>query len=68
MPEIKITMADADRVERQRAFLRALYHHRPCAICAQKTWCQHREPEVDLAAHGARQNSDVKKERYNDAV
>ena len=48
--------------ERQRAFLNALYYLRPCAICMKKTWCGHREPLVDLAAHGARVDERRRKE------
>jgi hypothetical protein len=49
--------------ERQRAFLRALYQLRPCAICGKKVWCGHREPAVDLAAHRARMDAILPKEK-----
>ena len=49
MDEIKVMLN-----ERQAQFLSALYYLRPCAMCQKKAWCIHREPLVDLAAHGAR--------------
>jgi hypothetical protein len=39
------------------AYLSALYHHRPCAICGHFSWCRHREPQVDLAALAAKKGN-----------
>jgi hypothetical protein len=49
--------------EAQRLLLRALYIRRPCAICGKKVWCGHREPAVDLAAHRARMDAILPKEK-----
>lgn len=30
-------------------FLEYVYSNRPCWICGAARWCEHREPEIDLA-------------------
>ena len=48
-PPVRTTEASLDRIQRLLDFA---FASRACFICGLAAWCQHREPEVELAYLG----------------